>query len=165
MTIPLSKRPYDIFFLIYFITHIPITLVIDAQALIPSHYYRQSLVDLKYVHIHTFGDELMNTPPLWFKTGIALELLFQVPYFVYATYCFVVCNESIKLPTIIYCSHVITTVLMIIPELSVRCSNAAMHDLLIVLYSIYLVIPAALLYRVYTNDKIFHDNNTKHKFN
>lgn len=97
-------------FLIFFITHIPITLLIDGQGafgggsaesssssssssftIYPS-FIRQIVV----WYTNVFGDVLMKGPPSsvpWFVSIICCELLFQVPFF------FIAIDMILKHPT------------------------------------------------------------------
>ena len=66
-----------IVFLFYFITHIPITLIVDAQALFGT-YYPASLQSLVSWYTTTLNDRLFIAKPVWFKSFIIAELLFQL---------------------------------------------------------------------------------------
>jgi hypothetical protein len=72
-------------FLAFFISHIPITLLVDSQALLQIH--PKSILDLVTWYSSTFKDELM-TPPYqnWFQAVVACEIFFQVPFFIIAVY-------------------------------------------------------------------------------
>lgn len=73
-------------FLCFFISHIPITLLIDGQAFFPRHYYPQILQDVVDWYAITFKDKLMTHPDIqpWFSSLVAIEILFQLPFFLYA---------------------------------------------------------------------------------
>jgi hypothetical protein len=78
-------------FLCFFISHIPITLLIDSQALFPRHFYPQILRTSLDWYASTFKDELMTlTPitssPIWFKSFVAIEIIFQLPFFFLAIF-------------------------------------------------------------------------------
>ena len=80
----------------FFATHIPITLLVDAQALLPAQLYPESARSLGatlpaaprhpppsplsvHWYAHEFSDPFMSRPPIWFKSFILCELLIQVP--------------------------------------------------------------------------------------
>jgi len=67
-------------YLIYFLTHIPITLLVDLQAVFGQHYplYLQDIITW---YVATFKDHLMRDPPVWFQSFIMAELVFQLPFF------------------------------------------------------------------------------------
>ena len=64
-------------YLIFFISHIPITLVVDLQALL-GQYYPAPARDLITWYVRNYNDVLMASPPVWFKAVICCELIFQV---------------------------------------------------------------------------------------
>jgi EXPERA (EXPanded EBP superfamily) len=76
-------------FLIFFISHIPITVMIDGQGLL-SKLYPQILVNVVRWYSRHFGDVLMGQAPsaetVWFSSVICCELLFQLPFFFVATW-------------------------------------------------------------------------------
>jgi hypothetical protein len=72
-------------FLVFFASHIPITLLIDSQALFRIH--PKPVLDLVSWYSVTFKDELM-TPPYqtWFTAIVTCEFLLQLPFFFIACY-------------------------------------------------------------------------------
>lgn len=105
-------RVLEIIFFLYFATHIPITLFIDLQALLPEHVYPQQVgvtnsrivffltllcadcftsVQLKDVlrwYSEEFKDPMVVDPPEWFKSFIFCEAFLQLPFFPIAAYAF-----------------------------------------------------------------------------
>jgi hypothetical protein len=62
----LWSRPALVVFFIYFLIHIPITILVDAQSLIPG--YPKALTDVIDWYIQTFQDPMIRPPvPLWFN--------------------------------------------------------------------------------------------------
>lgn len=76
-------------FLLFFLSHIPITLLIDGQGLLSS-WYPQLLRDVVQWYSQCFGDVLMSHAPsmdtAWFSSIILVELLFQLPFFFVASW-------------------------------------------------------------------------------
>jgi hypothetical protein len=72
----------DKVFIAYFLAHIPISAAMDFQLLAPDA-YPTALRDLRTNYVAQFQDTLMDATlaPLWFRTFIACELLFQFPLF------------------------------------------------------------------------------------
>jgi hypothetical protein len=72
-------------FLMFFISHIPITLLIDGQGCALRKWYPKILQDLVRWYAEIFGDVLMGNSPsddlIWFSSVIYCELLFQLPFF------------------------------------------------------------------------------------
>ena len=98
----LEGRRWESSFLIFFISHIPITLLVDGQGAF-SHLYPNFLRRIVAWYTTVFGDVLMKAPTAtmededqddlttpttvscpknwWFQSIICCELLFQVPFF------------------------------------------------------------------------------------
>lgn len=75
-------------FLAFFISHIPITILIDGQGAL-SQFYPQLLLDLVAWYSNLFGDVLMEgsarSDNVWFSSVVYCELLFQLPFFFVAS--------------------------------------------------------------------------------
>ncbi|AOA61502.1 hypothetical protein PP7435_CHR1-2885 [Komagataella phaffii CBS 7435] len=70
----------EYFYFIYFLLHIPITVVIDATVVIPPWFqWQEKLVEF---HQQANGDFLLDSKPLWFRSFVYLELILQLPAFV-----------------------------------------------------------------------------------
>jgi hypothetical protein len=71
-------------FLIFFISHIPITILVDGQAVF-SRLYPSSFLNLVAWYSDLFGDVLMrrstDNNKDWFASLVLCELLFQIPFF------------------------------------------------------------------------------------
>ncbi|KAH9515158.1 Transmembrane protein 97 [Bulinus truncatus] len=104
-------RLADFVFFIYFLTHIPISLLVDFQSLIPADYYPQQLIDLKGWYCREYRDVMMADPPSWFKSLIICEF-FQFPFFFFGAYGFFKGAKQCKWlrwPCVVYGTHVATT--------------------------------------------------------
>jgi hypothetical protein len=56
--------------------------LVDGQAFLPRRFYPQVLIDVVDWYANTFKDKLMTHPVLpWFSSIVALEVLFQLPFF------------------------------------------------------------------------------------
>lgn len=131
-------------YLIYFLTHIPITLLVDLQAVFGQHYplYLQDIITW---YVATFKDHLMRDPPVWFQSFIMAELVFQLPFFFVASYGFYHRENWIRTPSIIYGIHVATTVLPILSEILGNTLNTYQERLLLAsIYAPYFFIPLSL---------------------
>ena len=141
-------------FLVYFITHIPITLFVDGQAALPSSIYPQVLKDLQTFYINEFKDPLMATLPTWFQIAVWVEVLFQLPYFFFAVKWILSGSKQFRIPTLIYSTHVSTVVAIILGCFSLdETINLSEKIILIAIYFPYLLIPLWLLFicSVYEN--------------
>ena len=131
----------------YFISHIPITLCVDMQALF-GQYYPEPLRNLFAWYSSTYHDVLMAPPsPIWLQSFITCEVFLQLPFFFYATRALWNRDNSIRVPMIIYGTHVATTVLPILAEL-LHSPELTASEVMILLsfYVPYLLIPLALVY-------------------
>lgn len=133
-------------FLVYFITHIPITLSLDLQVLF-GEFYPASLQELATWYIATYNDQLIQNKPVWLKSFILAELLFQTPFFFVATYALLFKKNWIRIPSIIYGAHVATTVWAIIAEFAMSTTISDKEKtVLFGFYAPYFVIPALLMW-------------------
>lgn len=130
--------------LVYFITHIPATLFVDMQFLFPT-VYPQVLKDfVTDQYLIKFGDFLFANPPIWAKSLLAFEML-QLPFFVVAIYALLFKKNWIRIPAIVYGSHVVTAMTLILSEFyfSERISSSQ-RMFLFAIYLPYLIIPLSL---------------------
>ncbi|XP_008177083.2 sigma intracellular receptor 2 [Chrysemys picta bellii] len=144
-------------FALYFLTHIPITLIIDLQPLVHgAGIYPQSLAELLKWYAVTFKDPMMLEPPPWFKSFICCEAALQLPFFPFAAYAFLKGGcKWIRTPAMIYSSHVATTVFPILAHILFHDFSASKHQgpetqqerlTLLFFYAPYLLIPILLLF-------------------
>ncbi|XP_077021403.1 sigma intracellular receptor 2 [Tamandua tetradactyla] len=102
----------------YFLSHIPITLFLDLQALLPRELFPVELRNLLNWYNKEFKDPLMQDPPTWFKSLLFCELVFQLPFFPIATYAFFKGGcKWIRTPAIIYSVHLMSVLIPILSEL------------------------------------------------
>ncbi|KAM6933097.1 sigma intracellular receptor 2 [Xenentodon cancila] len=151
----MAVRVLEIIFFFYFATHIPITLFIDLQALLPGHVYPQSLTELLRWYAEEFKDPLVRDPPEWFQSFIFCEALFQTPFFPIAAYAFLKGGcKWIRTPAIVYSTHVATTLVPILAHILFYKFPVKPHPgpqtlqerwLLVSIYAPYLLVPVLLL--------------------
>ena len=68
-------------FLTYFVTHIPATMLIDAQVVLPPRVVPTFARNALRWHISTNNDVLMAHQPAWLRSLVMCELVFQLPFF------------------------------------------------------------------------------------
>ncbi|KAG0165128.1 Transmembrane protein 97 [Apophysomyces sp. BC1034] len=146
MATSLSSRPLDLLFFCYFAWHIPTTIVIDLQALLPAWVFPQAFKDLLAMYIQMYRDPFMGaqTPMPWFVSFIVCEALTQFPFFFYACYGIRKDSPHVRLPLLVYGAHVMTTVIPIVAELAFNQSyNLTTSELnsLLAFYVPYFIIP------------------------
>ena len=150
-------------FLVYFVTHVPITLLIDLQGNWGQH-YPQILQDLVAWYITHFKDFLMDSKPDWFRSFIICEALFQLPFFFSAIYALVYHKNWIRIPAIVYGAHVSTTLIPILAEFIASSSlSSTEKTYLCGIYSPYLLIPALLCLYMCLVPKPFPDSGSNTK--
>ncbi|RKP34365.1 transmembrane protein 6/97, partial [Dimargaris cristalligena] len=143
-------RPLDLLFFIYFVVHIPTTVLIDAQILLPSHFFPEALRGLLEYWVTMSGDPFIRLdqaaldPSLvWYATFVAGELIFQLPFFFYAALQLYRDSPCLPLPLAIYGAHVSTTVAPILASVWLAVPHLTMDQryILTSAYAPYLIIP------------------------
>jgi hypothetical protein len=140
----------DYVILAYLISHIPITLCIDAQAVLPSWVYPAALRDLLAWYRVAFGDPLMVPhPPAWFTAIVYCEVGLQLPYFFFAIRGWLARDEAVRIPTIIYGAHVATTLVPILGTFAAPMPGVtdAQRAALVGIYAPYLLVPLLMCWR------------------
>ena len=139
-------------FLLYFTTHIPITLCIDLQALL-GHLYPAILRSLYDWYVDTFNDWLFARPPYWYNSFIISELCLQLPFFFFACYGLYYKKNWLRIPSIVYGSHVATTVWAIGAEILCSDVNTVNEKLWLTLfYTPYFACPLMLTLYMSVNE-------------
>ncbi|XP_059956147.1 sigma intracellular receptor 2-like [Mesoplodon densirostris] len=143
---------------LYFLSHIPITLLVDMQAALPRDLYRVELRNLRQWYTEEFKDPLLHNPPVWFKSFLFCKLMFQLPFFLIPIYVFVHGGcRWIHTPAIIYSVDTMTTLIPILSTFLLQDFSKAscfrgqgsktFHERLfhISVYITYFLIPLILL--------------------
>ena len=143
--IPIMTGVTKMAMLIFFISHIPITILIDSQAL-GSSYHPPAAVALCQWYVTTLQDPLMRPPcHLWFRTMVACECFIQLPFFVIAIRQLCSTKYSWWFPSLslLYGAHVLTTMLPILTELwtSTEIETMALKCILTCIYAPYAIFP------------------------
>lgn len=97
MHIPLSQRPLDMFYVCFFLMHIPATLLLDLQAVYPSwllpgwmrtlgQWYMQFTADPVVGSVNGYFGEEVQRSFTWLRLFMFTELFLQLPTFIYASY-------------------------------------------------------------------------------
>lgn len=148
-------------FLLYFISHIPITILIDLQGNW-KQFYPEILQDVTTWYCRQFKDFLMENPPAWFRSFIVCEACFQLPTFFLSIYGLLFKKNWIRIPLIVYGAHVSTTLVPILYEFAQAKGITVEEKLkLISIYSPYLIIPMTLCIYMSINDMPFKDSGKK----
>ncbi|KAJ3054808.1 Transmembrane protein 97 [Rhizophlyctis rosea] len=153
----LFSRPLDIIFLFYFITHIPSTVLLSPQTLLPPHWVPAFMKEAMRTWVGMSGDPWMaqslagKPVDWWFKGIIAFgELPISLPFFFYLIHGLWNDRAQIRIPAIIYSSHVATTLIPILSEIFFAHPELSedQRRMLVAAYLPYLVIPLLFLFRM-----------------
>ena len=156
-------------FILFFTSHIPITFIIDGQVIFP--YTLPIFKQLRLWYTSTYKDTLMTEPyDLFLKSFVCCEVLFQVPFFIYAAWTLLKKKNSarFRLLTLVYGSHTTTTLIPILS--SILCEDEGVTTMqekciLFCFYIPYLIFPLWLIMIALHSDDMFGngDENRKNK--
>jgi hypothetical protein len=122
--VPLSKRPLDVLFMVFFALNLfVITYIVDLEQLVvadPRDFAYPSwppaaLIDLVHWWGRNFDPALMARPP-WWRATIWIDVLFFGPFYALALYAFARGRAWIRVPTIVWGSVMMTNVTVILFE-------------------------------------------------
>ena len=155
--------------LFYFLIHIPITLLLDAQVVLPPSLFPQFFVDAMNGYAATCEDRMVSGRPTWFWSMTFVETFVQLPYFFLSAYAFVMRRNWIRVPTIIYGAHVATTLIPIMGSVLfdeyLRPKATMAFYSLMAIYSIWFVFPVWMVYYAWVNEDLFAVGGGKKKKN
>lgn len=112
-------------------------------------------------------DFLMREPQPWFCSIVAAEIFLQLPFFFVAIYGLVMEKNWIRIPMIIYGSHVATTLIPILGEFLQAplaegyFSSEAKRFTITAVYSPYLVVPLLITVYFAIDEKPFREGKAK----
>lgn len=78
----LLQRKTDLFYVVYLVLHVPITIVMDSTMVIPPRHQLAIQRTLLRIHIAENKDFLLLTLPLWLQVFGWFEMVVQLPVFV-----------------------------------------------------------------------------------
>ncbi|CAI7642871.1 unnamed protein product [Penicillium glandicola] len=80
----ICTRKRDSAYLLFFVTHVPIILLIDTVPLQPTILQTNLSHQLRQFYITTYRDKFFEDPPTWFTVFIWMELLYHLPLSIWA---------------------------------------------------------------------------------
>jgi hypothetical protein len=143
-----SARMLDAVISIYLGLHAVTALLIDSQLVFPQ-FIGTKIYEQIGVHgaLQQWGrdnkDHLVLENPLWFRSVVWAELIFQVPFCLVGCWAWATGQRWIRIPSIVYASHVLTTMIPIITELAV----AGAPPVTLAVYGLWVLLPAIMLFR------------------
>ncbi|XP_055513556.1 sigma intracellular receptor 2 [Leucoraja erinacea] len=166
-------RLLEYIFSFYFISHIPITLAVDMQALLPRSMFPGALQGLLDWYSARFKDPMLLDPPPWFSVFILCEAVLQMPFFPFAAYAFYKGSCSwIRMPAIVYSTHVATTVVSTLGHILFNDFSKSTYPgpntlsdrlTLTAIYIPYLIIPLLILLTMLFSNRYNSDGEKKRK--
>ncbi|KAJ3110032.1 hypothetical protein HDU96_006974 [Phlyctochytrium bullatum] len=154
---PLLSRPADLLFSLYCIAHIPITLLIGTQNVLPAEYFPIPLREAVVGFAKNSGDPWLTAIveqkplPAWWLACIWCELLIQLPFFFFFPIAAILRTPAIRIPAILYGTHAATTLIPILAEAAQLYPGkitAEQFGNLLGSYVPFLIIPTLLVVRM-----------------
>lgn len=105
----------------------------------------------------------MAIVPVWFASFGVCEVFVQLPFFFMALYAFIAGKNWIRIPAIIYASHVMTTLVPIMAAFLFDKEYLNHNPTLLATYAVYFVIPLLLLLNMVAYEKPFDYSTHKEK--
>ncbi|KAJ1724976.1 Transmembrane protein 97 [Coemansia erecta] len=137
----------------YFVSHIPITLLVDVVPLFSSERIPAFMLGLNRFLTEQLSDPFMvigttRSDMTWFRSLLACELVFQLPFFFYAAYAIWNRFPSRHAPLLVYGAHVSTTMVPILGMLAFGDIDRTLNQRLMLagLYLPYLLIPLSMAF-------------------
>ncbi|KAJ1303428.1 hypothetical protein OPQ81_011619 [Rhizoctonia solani] len=163
----LDERPLDLLYFIFFIIHIPATLLMDLHAIIPPGVLPSFFQVIPRFYLSISGDPLIAgamglhgvpTQFTWFRTFIMMEGLFQLPIFFLGLNMLKKDSPYTSILLTLYGAHVTTTVIPVLtttlatPIIFTSASklttftslNASQLTILMASYIPFLAVPLAM---------------------
>lgn len=139
-------------------TPFPIALCFSV---LPREWYPEFATDLLDGFLKDYGDPLVGGRPVWFVALIVFELALELPFCCVAVYAYLAKRNWIRVPAIVYASHVATNMIAILGELLAHAGRAASGEnrakavMLLAFYLPYAVMPLAILVYMCANPTPF----------
>jgi hypothetical protein len=107
--LPIGSRPVDLVLAVFMLINIPIVLLVESQAVFPSVFFPQSLLDAVQWYVHLSGDYLVRDRPPFFRGLVLAELVFQLPLLVVNSYAFIAGKGWGRITGILFGAQLFTT--------------------------------------------------------
>lgn len=153
-------------FIVFFLTHIPITVFLNGPLLFPF-LYPKFIKQLKDFYTNTFKDPVLIDPQPWILSITVIEIFLQLPFFVTALY--VLFNPSkvdgtgwFRFASIVYGAVVTTTIIPCLGTI-VADPNTNLREkvILVGLYLPYIAFPFWLLILGLVSEDILGNDDTR----
>jgi len=81
---PIWTRKRDLLYLIFFIYHISVMLIVDLPHTLPDSIRPQFTTNLREWYVAEYKDPLFINPPSWFNACLVWEVIYQIPLILWA---------------------------------------------------------------------------------
>ncbi|KAJ3026731.1 UNVERIFIED_CONTAM: Transmembrane protein 97 [Siphonaria sp. JEL0065] len=149
---PLSSRPGDIAILLFFVLHIPITVLMDAQLLFPAwtaKNYPKPVIQAALDYVKDTNDYLIMERQLWFISTLWCEMIVQFPFYLFLIHGLITDSKHVRTAGIIYGTHTCTILVPILYDMILNTNgiqSASQRVQTISIYSIWFFMPLVILY-------------------
>mmetsp|Transcript_25253 Transcript_25253/g.86614 ORF Transcript_25253/g.86614 Transcript_25253/m.86614 type:complete len:494 (-) Transcript_25253:103-1584(-) len=135
------------FYVCFFAVHVPMTLFVDAQAVLDQRLFPAPLRSVLAWHVQVNGDALMAKPPPWFKAVVWAEVLLQLPFFCAAVKALCRREDAQLRPfALVYGAHTATTLLPILAHIFTDAGRTPLQRFALGgIYAPFLFVPLALV--------------------
>lgn len=161
--IPLSKRPLDLLFVVFFVVNLGfITYIVDIEQLLiaDAQHFRYPpwpparLVDLIHWWGRNYDPLLLARPPFW-KATIWIDALLFGPFYACALHAYVRARDWIRVPSLLWAATMMTNVTIIMAE-EIHGAHATPRLLIVTLANApWFLVPLLLIARLYRSEHPF----------
>jgi hypothetical protein len=156
MTVALRRRPYDLFFIVFFaLNALVITYIVDLEQLVvrdPGQFSYPvwppaPAIDLVHWWGNNYDPLLMARPPFWQMT-IWIDVIFFGPFYLFAFYAFIRGRNWIKVPALVWSGTMLANVLIILMDERYGVTPAPNFGLVLAANLAWLVTPFLMMLRM-----------------
>lgn len=139
------NRKLDLVYVLYFVQHIVITILIDCTIVIPEQYLFEIQSKLGRFHVESNNDLLVANARPWLKGFVWVEVLIQLPFFFYGAYQFYKGSKKVYIPTLVYAVEAAVTTFACLVELFYIDVDQKTFISLFLMYLPIFVIPSLMV--------------------
>jgi len=163
MSTPLSRRPFDLAFVAFFVINLGfITYVVDVEQLViadPAHFTYpvwppRALVDLVHWWGRSFDPALMAREP-WWRATIWIDALLFGPFYAFAIYAFVKGRNWIRIPCFLWAGLMVANVVIILFEELLGTHATPRPGIVVAANLPWLLFPSLLVARMAPRERPF----------
>ncbi|KAF7163598.1 hypothetical protein CNMCM5623_008447 [Aspergillus felis] len=137
------SRKLDLFYLIFFIIHIPTILLVDAVTFLPTFLQTNIGLQLRDFYIATYQDKFAEAAPPWYAAFVVMELFYQTPLSIWAIPALIRDNAMVPVHLLVFGMQVfVTTLTCLVQVWSWEDRTVAQKQSITMLYGPYLALGA-----------------------